>query len=212
MEKVETIENDVLLNTDEQEITSYEKGHSFEDEFAQFMKRELKWEKVRVGAHMAGKANVKGSAIDVIGERLDQRGKNFSLIGIGWMLISLMSVAIALIYLIMDWGDGFLGLLIGGLMFLGGAFFTYQSNIFNKENAWVECKNLKGKVNINQISKSIREITDYRDSGNKEYKFEYHYFASASGYVENALKYAVDHNIICYQKEGNTFKRVGYWD
>ncbi len=74
----------------------------------------------------------------------------------------------------------------------------------------MECKNLKGKVNINQIEKSIREFNDYTASGNKEYKFKYHYFVSANGYIENALKYAEDKGILCYQKEGDTFKRVFY--
>ena len=65
---------------------------------------------------------------------------------------------------------------------------------------------------INHVRKTIEEKADYVRSGDREYKFEYHYFVSANGFVENALKYAVDNNVICYVKEGNTFKKVGYWD
>lgn len=197
----------------DEEETSYDKGKRLENEFAVFMKKELNWTNTRVGAHMQGSANAKGTPIDVLGERKDERGKKFEKISWIWMAIGGMLFIYGLIWAFNDWDNGGLVfLLFSILFFLGGLVFTVQSNKFNKENAWVECKNLKGKVNINQIDKSLRELNDYRNSNNKEYKFEYHYFASASGYIENALKYAVDKGIICYEKSGDTFKKVGYWD
>ncbi|MFY9308180.1 MAG: hypothetical protein WAQ28_03925 [Bacteroidia bacterium] len=205
------VPDEVLLNN-EDEQTTYDKGRELEIQFSVFMKHELKWEKVRVGAHMAGKANVKGAAIDVIGERLDERGRKFKTFAILWLYFAFCCIVASTFMIITELGTGEVFLFFAILLAIGGAVFMYQSGVHNKENAWVECKNLKGKVNINQIDKSVRELNDYKESRNNEYRFEYHYFVSASGYMENALKYAVDKGILCYQKEGNTFKRVGYWD
>lgn len=197
----------------EEELNTYEKGNGFEHEFALFMKQQLDWSNVRVGAHMAGKQNVKGANIDVIGERLDDKGTAARKVVIAMVTIASLMLMYAIIWAAEEMDNGGLGFLITSFSFLfGSIIFGFVSAKYNKENAWVECKNLKGKANINHISKTIREIEDYRASGNSEYKFTHHYFASANGFVENALKYAVSHNIICYEKEGNTFKRVGYWD
>ncbi len=198
---------------DNEEETTYDKGKKLENEFCVFMKKELNWTKARVGAHMTGNLNAKGTSIDVLGERLDERGKKFKNVALFVLIFSLLMLVYGFIWLINDWDNNGIGFMIFSLMLmLGGFVFIGQSEKYNKENAWVECKNLKGKVNINQIDKSIRELNDYRNSGNKDYKFEYHYFVSASGYIENALKYAVEKGLICYEKSGDTFKKVGYWD
>lgn len=200
------------MNIEDQEETTYDKGRSLELEFSVFMKRELNWEKVRVGAHMAGKTNSKGAAIDVVGERLDKRGKNFHSFATIWIIGAGILFILALIWAFESFDNSGIGFLVVALAFMASAiFFMIQSDIYNKENAWVECKNLKGKVNINQVDKSIREFKDYKNSGNKEYKFEEHYFVSSSGFVENALKYAIENNIKCYVKDGATFKHIGYW-
>lgn len=205
--------NDNDSTEEEHDVTSYEKGRELENNFSTFMKHELGWTKTRVGAHMAGKLNVKGAAIDIIGERLDERGKTFRAVFMLWFVAGLF----LLVYGIVEVFDGLdaqgaILLLFSLATLLGALVFITQSNKYNKENAWVECKNLKGKANINQIDKSLREKNDYIQSGNKDYKFDFHYFVSSNGFIENALKYAVDKGIICYIKEGETFKRVGYWD
>lgn len=204
-------DKEVLLN-DEDEQTSYDKGRELEDEFSIFMKRELKWDKVRVGAHLPQKMNKKGAAIDIISERLDERGKNFHKAAMWWVIGALACILMSLIMIATELGTGEIFLAAGIAVGVGGFFFMYQSNKHNKENGWVECKNLKGKSTLPQIDKSLREYREYKNSGDKEYKFEYHYFVSKSGYVENALRYAIEHNIICYEKSGDTFKKVGYWD
>ena len=194
--------------------TSYTKGRELETEFSVFLKRELGWQKVRVGAHLPGKMNRKGAAIDVIGEKLSEKGKRYHTRAINFLIITGGLFVLAIIWNLMDWGNGGIGLLIYAIIAgIVAVIFLKRSDEFNKENAWVECKNLKSKVNINHVDKSLRELKDYRESGDKEYKFEYHYFVSASGFVENALKYAIENNVICYEKiSDGGFKKVGYWD
>lgn len=205
------METEVLLN-DDNEQTSYDKGRELEVEFSLFMKRELNWGKVRVGAHLPQKMNKKGASVDVISERLDDRGQKFQQLSIIAIVVSLIMICMALIMIYSELGTGELFLALSVTIGLGSIVFMLQSSKFNKENGWVECKNLKGKVNINQIDKSLREYKEYKNSGDKEYKFEYHYFVSKSGYIENALRYAIENGIICYEKTGDTFKKVGYWD
>lgn len=203
--------------TSEEEST-YDKGRKLEIEFSVFMKHELGWKKTRVGAHMAGKLNRKGAAIDVIGERPDERGRKLHNLALLYLILGSMLLIFGAMDIFLELhllGDYYLSeiFIMLALVFVGGSLFTiFVSLKYNKENAWVECKNLKGKVNINQIDKSIREYKDYIASGDSEYKFEFHYFVSSNGYVENALKYAIEHGLVCYEKSGDTFKKVGYWD
>jgi len=211
---METSDNatEVLLSEEEQEETTYDKGRELEHEFAQYMKANLRWHKVRVGAHLPGKSNRKGASIDVIGEVLDERGEKFHNIAILWLIIAGILLASSLVWAFEDLENGGIGLLIFAVMFaMGGIVFLLQSDKHNKRNAWVECKNLKGKANINQVRKSIEEYKDYKASTDKEYKFDTHYFVSASGYIENALKYALENGIECFEKKENKIVKATYW-
>lgn len=202
------------IDIDEQnEGVSYEKGREFERQFAEFMKNELGWKKVRVGAHMPGKDNVKGTSIDIFAERLDDLGKKYESIAINWMLGSFLLASLSFIWYMQDWGnDGLWFLILCLISILGGLVFMFLSEVNNKQNAWVECKNLKSKANINHISKMIRELNDFKLTKSGEHRFTHYYFASANGYVENAIKTAMANNIICYVKNGNSFEEIKYWD
>lgn len=202
------------IDLDEQsEGVSYEKGREFEEQFAKFLKDELKWEKIRIGAHMPGRDNAKGTSIDVLGERLDGLGIKYKKIANNWMIASACLLLGSLIWYLQDWGhDGFWFFILCLMSFMGGMIFRLLSDANNKQNCWVECKNLRSKANINHLSKMLREYNDFKLSKNGDHRFTHLYFASANGYVENALKMAMDNNIVCYQKDGRTFKEVSYWD
>lgn len=195
------------------EGVSYEKGLEFEKEFATFLRDELKWDKVRVGAHMTGKNNAKGTSIDVFGERLDYVGVKYMKMFNRWMLASGFMAILSFIWFVQSWGSDGVWFLIFSLASLISAIaFRLMSDANHKQNAWVECKNLKSKATVPHIHKTIMEFNDYRASGNTDNKFTHHYFASANGYVENALKLATDNGIMCYVKIGDSFEQVNYWD
>ena len=102
---------------------------------------------------------------------------------------------------------------LGVFLELAGIIALHYSDKYHKENAWVECKNLKTKVDKDKIRKMIDEYNDYVNSGDKKYKIEYLYFASANGYMKNAIEYAEHHNVECFVKKGrNKFERVDFWD
>lgn len=200
-------------DTDEEsEGVSYAQGREFEEQFADFLKNKLGWEKVRVGAHMTGKNNAKGTSIDVFAERLDELGIKYNSIAVKWMVASGVFVALSLIFWIGEIGaHGHWFFILSLLSLLGGAIFMLLSGINNKQNAWVECKSLKSRATVSHVGKMIREFEDFKLSKNEDHRFTHYYFASANGYVENALKMAMDKGIICYIKKGNTFEEAKYW-
>lgn len=199
---------------DEQnEGVSYEKGREFEKKFAEFLKDELGWDKVRVGAHMTGHNNAKGTSIDVFGERLDAVGIKYNKVSNNWMIASGLLGVLALAGFFLDWGDSAIWIFLFALgSMMGCCVFKIISINNHKRNAWSECKNLRTRANVNHISKMLREYNDFKSSKNEDYRFTDLYFASANGYVENALKMAMDNGIVCYTKKGRTFVEEKYWD
>lgn len=200
----EKMETEVLLSNENNE-TSYAKGNKLEMEFAEFMKSDLGWDKVRVGVHLTGAIHRKGATVDIVAERLDERGKKLKTLAIIYGIIFIILFAIGIVEDITE-------LLILSIIFeIGGAIAYFIGIDKNKEHALVECKNLKSKVSAGHIDKTLREIEDYKLSKNGEFKFAYHYFVTASGYVETTLKYALDKGIICYVKKADTFELEKYW-
>lgn len=185
--------------------TSYEKGNRLEHEFAEYMKTHLGWKETRVGVHLVGNLNRKGASVDIVAKRMDKRGKEYA--GNG-LLFSALCIALGLISYAID-NEYLLGssiaLLIVALMFIVTSVFL------NQEHCLVECKNLSTKAVASHIDKTLREINDYKSTGDTEFKFRHHYFVSTNGYVETTLKYAMEKGIVCYVKNGDTFEVEKYW-
>ena len=104
-----------------EEENPYDKGHVFEHEFALFMKQQLDWSNVRVGAHMAGKQNVKGANIDVIAERLDDKGTSARKVFIAMVTIASLMLMYAIIWATEEMDNGGIGFLIASFAFLFGS-------------------------------------------------------------------------------------------
>lgn len=185
--------------------TCYEKGKSLEHEFAEFMKTNLGWKETRVGVHLVGSSNRKGASVDIVAKRLDERGKKYTRNGLlylaGCVILVLLAVLLNNEYLL----GSFLTFAFLGCVFLLSSLFM------NQEHCLVECKNLKTKAVSSHIDKTLRELNDYKLSGDKEFKFRHHYFVSSNGYVETTLKYALEKGIVCYVKTENGFELEKYW-
>jgi len=192
--------------------TIFEKGIELEKEFCEYLKTDLGWEKARVRSQMASKFNMRGTNVDIITQRLDDRGRRLKLVSNFYFILSAIAFLLGIYLTIDDDSIGMIIMLVGVFIFLGAIFSLNLSEKLNKENAWVECKNLKTKVNISQVQKTIDEYNHYKESGNNEYKFVECYFVSTNGFIENALKLAIDNHIICYTKENGIFKKIEYWD
>jgi hypothetical protein len=190
--------------------TAYSKGLNLEKEFCEFLKTDLKWDKARIRPQLASRHNMRGTNVDILAERLDHRGKTIKTISFVYGLV--FAILFFLGWIDQDVERG--SILVGFSLFFEviGIIAYFVGLSLSKQNGWVECKNLKGKVNINQVQKTIDEVRHYRQSSDRDYKITHVYFVSTNGYVENALKLAVENDIKCYVKESQTFKEVDYWN
>ena len=149
-----------------------------------------------------------------IAKRNDERGRRIYKAGIiyGFFFLLISVVGIALVLTETITTNEFLWICLFAIAFAILSLYTLIiSTSFHKEIAWVECKNLKGKATYEQVQKCLQEFNDYKLSGDKEYKYVVLYFVSASGFVENALKLAMDNDIICYELKNENFEKVTYW-
>lgn len=120
-----------------------------------------------------------------------------------------------------------LALAIGGLYFLSNPIYQDTGKVLlfgaaiglglylkkyrvSFGHVWVECKNRRSKVNRTDVVK-LRECTDllfnFREG---EWKPEYIFIFSSSGFEQDALHFAKEYKIDCYERSGNKFRRVRY--
>ncbi|NUY81025.1 hypothetical protein HUK80_08975 [Flavobacterium sp. MAH-1] len=192
--------------------SSHAKGLRLEKEFSEFMKSDLGWEKTINRKQMRSHWNAAGTNVDIIAERPNEKGERFKRVSRAylWLCITPILYGVYESY----YGDSEIGLPIFYLgIFI--EFLALGSKIYgdrlNKENAWVECKSLKGKATVKQLQIMIAERNAYLASGDSEYKIVETYFVSENGFVETALQYAHDMNIFCYQKTDIGFEYITNW-
>ena len=75
-------------------------------------------------------------------------------------------------------------------------------------HVWVECKNLKSKVNRDHIIKLTQTVKRIRMSKNATWKPDKVLFFSAPGYVNDAIYFAKRSGVVCYEKRGDTFEEI----
>ena len=169
------------------------------------MKSDLGWEGYAIRSNQKGKSNAHGANVDIIAHKPDKRGNK--LVTIAYLYLALM----AILGLVGYYYDEYWILIVALVTGIGGVVVALISRGMHKQHAWVECKNRKGKATFEQMVKFIYEHKDYVASGDKEYKFETKYFTSAPGFVDSALKLALDNGVECYEYKDGKFKKVTYW-
>jgi hypothetical protein len=178
-------------------------------EFAHFMREQLSWRKIRVNKqhHNHNTEN----ALAAIAERQNSQGKTFKDIAILWYALSagLIIIGYALEYdsFFSDGMEQALSWSGSGLL-VAISVFIFISQRMHTEKAWINCHTSTAKTGIEDVKKSIRLYWDYAANSGKPYKFVAHYFVSANGFTWDALQYAIENNIICYEKKNDSFAVV----
>ncbi len=196
MENTE-LQNDIEINED----STYKKGIDLEKKFAEYIKSEMKYDKIKIRFQVKQANNSRGANVDVIGQRKNETGETWEGMGIIWLIICFIALVVGFIMeFTNDWGSdlGLYLIICGFILEIVGIIALVISNAYNIDNIWVECKNLKSKVNISQINKMLTEIKQYKASGDSQYKFKEYAFVSASGFIDNAIELA----------EANSIKRL----
>lgn len=198
--------SEIIDDVNEVETTTFAKGLNLEKEFCEFLKTDLGWTDARIRAQMSAANNMRGTQVDVLAERLNEKGQFAKKLAYIYIPIFLFTFILG-ITINSD------ALMIMGLLFeLAGGIALILSITLNKEHAWIECKNRKTKTDIRQMQLTISQVDEYKKSGNKKYKFTEIYFVSSSGFVENALKLAEENNVKCYYKKDGNFFQAKFWE
>jgi hypothetical protein len=190
-----------------EEQSSHSKGEEFEIEFANFMQKNLGYEKTINRRNVPSAQNGRGTNVDIIGFKTDPKGKENKNLGVIFVMVALVGIVLKAFYTIgnqMD--DASLSTMITFfllILFLLGCFFIYNGRALESRHAWVECKNLKGTATYNHLTIMFEQYKNYQDSGDSKYKFKDLYFVSANGFVDNALEYAKQKKIKCFIKNAN---------
>jgi hypothetical protein len=176
---------------------------AIEFEFASFMQQQLQWKKVRLN-------NRPGSAA-AIAERQNKQGQALKDMAILWYAFSIgfLIIGYALGF------DSFFGEGVEQVLSWSGAVLLFTVPIFlftlrriHREKAWVACSQSNIRAGIDEIEKSLKMYWNYAVTSGKPYKFVEHYFVAAGGFTLDALQYALDNNITCYEKKDGQFKPV----
>jgi hypothetical protein len=191
----------------------YKNGADFEQRFANYLVTNLGYDNYQVRNQVKSVNNSRGTNVDIIGRRLDARGKRLENLGKIYLYLTgfVAAFGILLMFLMDDKWCGTVVILIAVVIEVIAYVAVLKGIEFAFENIWVECKNLKGKADITQVRKTIDEISDYQKSGDTTYKFAEYAFVSANGFVDNAIGLAIKHGIKCYIVEDGKFKRVTNW-
>jgi hypothetical protein len=192
------------LTTMEQNL-SYYKGIAFEQKFSIYMISELKYDSIKRRKSMTGNENVKGSQADIIGVKYDPRGKVYKKFAV---IIGIIGVLIAILVIAQKLPDECLFFYI--LAVIGTVIYGLLGKKFDDKYTWVECKNRTKIIDLRMVRDFYNEVQDYNSSKDKKYAISKLIFVSASGFVDNALQFAVQKDIECYKLEGNKFKKIEY--
>lgn len=173
--------------------TAYKKGEEFEKKFANYMLKELGYDRVKVRKSITGQENVKGTEADIIGIEHDIRGEKFRKLAIVTLIVALMGFALCLTENLSEDFLSFFAVLEGGSL-----LFVLLSRRFTDNYTWVECKNRQTKTDIKMVRDLYNNVEDNNRSKDRKFKIDKMIFASSSGFVNNAEQYAYEKGIKCY--------------
>ena len=112
--------------------TIFEKGIGLEKEFCEYLKTNLGWEKARIRSQMASKFNMRGTNVDIITQRLDDRGRRLKLVSNFYFILSAIAFLLGIYLTIDDDSIGMIIMLVGVFIFLGALFSLNLSEKLNK--------------------------------------------------------------------------------
>jgi hypothetical protein len=186
---------------------SHAKGKAFEQLFCDFMKSDLGYSNAKIRSHVKSSIRSRGTELDVIGERKSAFGRTMIRIGVFYLILCAI-----IFWLSFYMNDGTIAWEAVFFEVLGGAAII-ASIVYNVEHAWVECKNQKDKVSLEQMQTMVLAHAAYESSNDKEFKFRMKYFVSSSGFMEDAFKYGISKDVVCYimNKSGN-FEVANFWN
>lgn len=187
--------------------TNFEKGLELENKFAEYMIAELGYDEIKERIMIKGIDNSKGVEIDIVGMQYDERSERFRRLAFVTLAIALLGMGASFLE-IEPFNSDMIGFFV--LIEFIAVGYAIIGRMLNTKYTGVECKNHKTKVNIKLVREFYHQILDNNQSKDKKYKLSNMIFVSKNGFVNNALEYASNKGILCYQQVENGFKKVKY--
>lgn len=188
-------------------IENHEKGKSFEKQFLAFMKSDLGYGNAKIRGRVKSNIDSKGTQVDIIAEKPNAFEKWFKITSL--FLICIVPILFHLLaskWTLNTWSV----VLIIEVVLIISILMSYKYNV---KHVWVECKNQKGKVSVDQIHKMIDSCKAYKATKGKQFDFMNMYFVSASGYTDDAYNFARSQRVTCFILNKNgIFEEVTYWN
>jgi len=186
-------------------------GYEFDLAFAEYIKSTLKYQGVKLGNQIASKNGQSTIEVDIIGFRADIRSKRLEKRS---LIYGIIGIALIVFAIFLGYDNNFTNrlcrpfLICGIIIATGGICYIMLNEIFNKENIWVECRNIESKIDIEQANLMLTKIREYKESEDTKYKFKEFVFVSANGFNDNALELLIDNKVNCYIKKEGKFVRI----
>lgn len=195
--------------------SSYAKGKEFENRFGEFMKSDLDFDKIKPRTFLSSTINPKGSEVDIVGVRKDDRGKFFNVIAGVTMLVAVLLLLYGF-YEAWLWYDDIWMIdpiytsTMLGLEAIAIIYLILGANKFDKYT-WVECKAWSKKVPIKEVRDCYHRYQEYNQSKDRKHTCHEMIFVSKSGFVANAIDYANEKGVKLYVESEDGFESVKEW-
>jgi hypothetical protein len=184
--------------------TSYQKGLALERMFSDYLVNELGYKSTRIRPQVRSNNNFRGINVDIIAERKNEHAR--------WYKVAAYCFLFAGFYILMHafLAPSFLQLLSVLLLFfmVYACFNSYEERKMN--HAWVECKHHNKPVSHAMVQKAVIEYESHNLMEPKDYNFTAMYFVASEGFIDNALKFAVDKKVNCYIIKNGIFEKIIY--
>ena len=179
------------------------KGQEFEREVAEWLKRHFGCTSASRNERVQITMGARPFECDVHAVRGSALGRNLRRLAGVFLLIALVA------YLLHRAGvESTTYAVLFALLGVGCFALSFYVKGQKEQHVWVECKNLKGNVNRDQINKVVMTVSIARQSQTVAWKPDLVLFFSATDYDKDALYFARRIGIACYRKVGGKFVRA----
>jgi hypothetical protein len=179
------------------------KGQEFEREVAAWLKAHYGCTQASRNERVQLTVNARPFECDVHAVRGSALGRSLRRLGGAFLLVALAA------YLLGRLGvETTLYLYLFALLGVGCFVVSFLVKGQREQHVWVECKNLKGNVNRDQVNKVATTVALARQSQCAPWKPDLVLFFSATDYDRDALYFARRNGIACYRRSRGKFVRA----
>lgn len=183
-----------------------ERGAEWEREFSKYMTDELEYNDCIMNTTVKGALSTNEYEVDIIGKKLSDKGESYNNVGVFLIVLAIIVIGLELFFDVVIFVDNAMYIL-GGLFIVGFVFLQLAKD-HEWEYSWVECKNHQKPIDKKAFSLLKSNVEDYHNSKDKKFDFKNKILVSKSGFTKNAIRFAEEYNIECYDKCSGSIQKT----